>query len=123
MTTAAKTQVIAGGDQLADENPPFAFDQAQRVAAVDVPAGPSGEDAGQHGTQRAADAVDAEGVQRVVVAEPILQRGAGQAADDAGGRAHQQGRHRVHEPGGRRDADQPGHGPRSRHPARSACRA
>ena len=58
------------------------------------PGRPGGEDAGQDRPQRAADAVDAEGVQRIVVPEPRLQRRAGQEADDAHGHAHQQGGHR-----------------------------
>ena len=46
--------------------------------------GPGGEHAGQDGPQRAADAVDAEGVERVVVAELALERRAGEEADHAG---------------------------------------
>ena len=48
-----------------------AFEQAERLAVGDSAAGgPGGEDAGQDRAQRSADAVDAEGVERIVVAEP-----------------------------------------------------
>ena len=56
------------GDDLPDEHG-AAFDQPQRLALADIPDGPGGEDAGQDRPQRSADAVHAEGVQRVVVAE------------------------------------------------------
>ena len=65
-----------------------------------------GEDAGQNGAQRAADAVDAEGIQRIVVAELRLELRAGEEADDARGDAHRQRGHRLHEARGRRDAHQ-----------------
>ena len=38
---------------------------------------------------------------------------AGEEADDAGGHAHDERRHRLHEAGGRRDADQSGDGARA----------
>ena len=45
------------------------------------PGGPGGEHAGQDRPQRSRHAVNAEDVQRVVVAEPGLHRGAGRIAD------------------------------------------
>ena len=41
-----------------------------------------GEDAGQERAERAADGVDAEGVERVVVAERVLELGAGEERND-----------------------------------------
>ena len=49
------------------------------------------EDAGQDGADDAADAVHAEGVERVVVAEHLLQPRGRPGADDAGGDADDQG--------------------------------
>ena len=64
----AKTQVIGRGDELAGQQR-AAFEQAQRLAVVEVLHGPGGEHAGQDRAQRSADAVNAEGVERIVVAE------------------------------------------------------
>ena len=69
-----------------------------------------GEDAGQDGAQRAADGVDAEGVERVVVAEHLLERGAEEERDDAGEHADDHRAVGGHEAAGRRDDDEAGHG-------------
>ena len=76
--------------------------------SADVPARPRGEHAGQDGPERSADAVDAERVERIVVAERRLELAAGKAADQAGDEAHDQRGHRINKAGGRRDAHQPG---------------
>jgi hypothetical protein len=82
-----------------------------------------GEHAGQDRAQRAADAVHAEGVERVVVAEGVLELRAGEEADDAGRGAHRDRRHRlIHETGGGRDADQARHRARAGAQSTSACR-
>ncbi len=70
VTTAGQHPGDGRRDDLAVSTLP-AFQQAQRVALDNrrVRHGPRGEHAGQDRAQRAADAVHAEGVQRVVVAE------------------------------------------------------
>ncbi len=57
---------------------PIALDRA-RGAAVFL----DGEDAGQERAGDAAHRVDAEGVERVVIAEGVLQAGGAPVADDA----------------------------------------
>ena len=54
---------------LPDEDARGLLRSSPALAVVDVPAGPRGKDAGQDRTQRAADAVHAEGIQRIVVAK------------------------------------------------------
>ena len=97
VTTAAKTQVTSDGDELADEHADVAVDQPERLAVADQShvgcAG--GEDAGQNRAQRAADAVNAERVERVVVAERRLELGAGEEADEPAAAPIANGRHRI----------------------------
>ena len=63
-----------------------AFDQAELRAgapfSADVPARARGEDAGQNRTERSADAVDAERVERIVVAELRLDLAASERTDE-----------------------------------------
>src|SRR6266508_2287362 len=62
-----------------------AVDEAdRRIAALDRH---GGEHAGQQRTDGAADAMHAEGIQRVVIAELVLEPGRGEKAADAGGDA------------------------------------
>ena len=72
----------ADADQLVDHLARVAFDEAG-VAAVLV----DREDAGQDRADDAADAVDAEAVERVVIAEGVLERGGAEVAADAAGDA------------------------------------
>ena len=75
--TIASTQAMPHADQLVQHLPGVAVHQAQRhgfaggilQAVVDRV---GGEDAGEDRAQRSAGAVDAEGIQRVVVAELVL---------------------------------------------------
>ena len=60
-----------------------------------------GEEAGHERAQRAADAVNAEGVERVVVLEHRLQLGAGEERHDAGEHADDDRARRRDEAGGR----------------------
>ena len=90
VATMLKTHVTTTATSLALEDR-AAFDQAERLMPlVDVPGGPGGEHAGEDGAQRAADAVDAEGVERHRRSRsvPLILLQAN-AADDAGGRAHE----------------------------------
>ena len=66
-----------------------------------------GEDADQHGADDAADQVDADDVERVVVAELVLQAH-GPGADPAGDGADGDGADRGHRTTGRGDRDQTG---------------
>jgi len=56
----------------------------------------------------AADAMYAERIKRIVVAERVFDAGAGDKAQDAADQAHEDGIHRRGEPGGGGDDDQPG---------------
>src|SRR5258708_24134610 len=49
------------------------------------------EHAGEEGTDNAADRVDAEAVERVVIAEHVLEAGCAPVAEDASGDAHRHG--------------------------------
>src|SRR5258708_17027453 len=60
------------------------------------------ERAGQNGAQRAADAMDAERIERIVVTQRVLERGAGEEADDAGNEAYPQAARGIAETPGRR---------------------
>jgi hypothetical protein len=81
------------------------------VLAEDGVDGCGGEDAGEQRAERAACAVDAEGVERVVVAEPwFLTRVTMKEAEDAGDEADQQARHGLDEARGWGDGDQAGDG-------------
>ncbi|MCY1287001.1 hypothetical protein D9M70_359840 [compost metagenome] len=70
--------------------------------------GRSGEDAGQQGADDTADAMHAEGIQGVVVAQLALQAGGAEVADHAGDQTDDQRTHRAHGTGGRSDGDQAG---------------
>src|SRR5947209_13128652 len=61
------------------------------------------EYAGQQRADDAADAVDAEAVERVVVAEGVLERSRAEVAADAGGDADDEPANRADEAGGWRD--------------------
>ena len=69
-----------------------------------------GEDAGQHGADDTADAMHAEDVQGVVIAEHALELGRGDEADHAGCDADDQRTHGPDGAGGRGDGDQAGDG-------------
>ena len=62
----------------------------------------------------AADAVDAEAVERVVIAEGVLEAGRAPVADDAAGDADRHRADRADEARGRRDGDEAGDRARSR---------
>ena len=61
----------------------FADDVLEIQVEVRVDRG-GGENAGQEGAERAADGVNAEGVERIVVAELGFELGAGEEGDDSG---------------------------------------
>ena len=86
---------------------------SSRPRAASPPTELDGEHAGEQGADDPADAMHAEHVERVVVAEHVLERGRRPEADDAGGEADHQGAARQHEAGGRGDRDQAGDGTRS----------
>src|SRR5262245_37018294 len=75
----------------------IAVDQTNRgITALDRL---GGEHTGQDGTGDTADTVHAEDVQRIVIAEDVLDRGGGEEADHAGGDADDQGAGRIDEAG------------------------
>ena len=71
-----------------------------------------GDDGGAERTDDAADAMDAEHVERVVILEHRLQRHDGPQADHAGNRAEDDRTHRSGKAGGRGDGDETGDGTR-----------
>ena len=71
------------------------------------------QDAGPDRADDAADAVHAEHVERVVVAERVLHRGAEEQADRAGDEAEHERAHRSRIAGGRGDGHQAGDAPDS----------
>jgi len=85
------------------------------VARLAVDVG-GGQEAGQESAERAAHGVDAEGVERVVVARSMaLSDGAGEVGHHGGEDADDHRTGRIDEAGGRRDDDQAG----DRHPSTS----
>ena len=78
------------------------------VGEADAAEGLADEDARQDGADEPADAVHAEGVERIVVAELRLQRGGRPAADRTGGDADDEGARRADEAGSRSDGDETG---------------
>ena len=74
-----------------------------------------GEQPESQGAEEAADQVDADHVEGVVVAELVLQRD-GEVADDADPQADVQRGQAADEAGARGDGDQAGHRTRSRRP-------
>src|ERR1700688_1853278 len=68
----------ADADALIDDLPPIAFERAGRAAIF-----ADGEYAGEDAAGGAADAVHAEGIESVVIAEHVLEPGAAPVADDA----------------------------------------
>ena len=86
---------------------PVAVDGARRDAlAVDGIDGRRGEDAGEHRSQRAARAMHAKGVKRVVVAEKALHLEDHECAEKSGCKADEQGGHGRYKAGGRRNRHQ-----------------
>ena len=67
-----------------------------------------GKQAGEQRAHGAADAVNAEGVERVVVAEELFDAEDHEAADDAGDAADGESRHGLNEAGGLGDGGQSG---------------
>ena len=74
-------------DDLIEHLVGIAFDQAGRAAV-----GGHGEHAGQDGAGGAADRVDAKRIERIVIAEEVLEPSDAPIADDAGGDADGRGR-------------------------------
>lgn len=68
------------------------------------------EDAGEEGTDDAADTVDAEDVERVVVTEGVLEFGGAEVAEDAGGGSDGNGTHGSAGAAGGGDGDEAGDG-------------
>ena len=66
------------------------------------------EDAGEEGTDDAADTVDAEDVERVVVTEGVLEFGGAEVAEDAGGGSDGDGAHGSAGAAGGGDGDEAG---------------
>src|SRR5208282_6698469 len=98
--------------------------------------GAYGENPGEQGAGRAADAMDAEHVERIVVAASAFEPGATPEADHAGEKADDDAMPRQHKSRSGRDGAEPGHGagdhaehrglaagrPFERHPGESAHR-
>ena len=102
------------GDDLGDQQRRIAIDQSDSLPIGHVVDGPRGKYAREYSSERSADTVHPERIERIVVAEFALQRRARQEADDAGGDSDDQSRHRLDKTGGGRDSDQTRHGPRTR---------
>jgi hypothetical protein len=79
------------GLQLLDQRPAFRGPTTELIVFIR-------KDAGENRAESAADAVHAEGVERVVVAEDLLQVGHREERHDAGQHAHDDGRN-THETG------------------------
>src|SRR5262245_744318 len=78
-------------DDVVDEHDGDAFDLVDDLAGMSVDQSAryaaellDREHAGQDGADGAADSMDAKGVERVIVAEHVLEAGAAPVADDAG---------------------------------------
>ena len=87
--TIARPQAMATPMSLVDDLAAVAVHQAERQDLAggileSVVDGAGGEDAGEDGAQGSARAVDAEGIQGVVIAEPGLHAGDHEVADHAG---------------------------------------
>src|SRR6516164_9811820 len=89
--------------ELVDELPDVSFQQAG-VAAEFVDC----EHAGQQGADDAADRMHAKGVERVVVAERVLEAGRAPVAADSASNADHQRADRTDEAGSRSDRDKAG---------------
>ena len=85
VATAQKTATATHAVELGQDLAAIAVDQADRLALGDVVDQPGGEHADQDRAQDAADAVHAEDIERIVVAQPGLQHDRGPVADRAGG--------------------------------------
>jgi len=91
-------------DRLVDHLHRIAFEQAGGAAVL-----VDREHAGEQRAGGAADSVHPERVERVVIAEHVLEAGAAPVADDAGRDADPERAHRTDEARRRRDGHQTGH--------------
>ena len=102
-----------GHDHVVDEHGGDADELGEHLAGItlDQPGGAAvgrhREHAGEDGASRAADRMDAERVERIVIAEEVLEPGAAPVADDAGRDADGERTHRTDETRRRRDGDEP----------------
>src|SRR5271169_6161977 len=94
-------------DALVDDLARVTFDEARGAAVLLY-----GEHAGQKGADHAANAVDAEAVERVVIAEHVLEAGGAPVAADAAGDADRDRADRTDEARGGSDGDEAGDGAR-----------
>src|SRR6202034_2490322 len=98
----------ADADDLVEHLAGIALDQSGGTAV-----GADSEHAGEDRAGGSANRVHAEGIERVIVAEHVLEAGAAPVADDAGGEADEERSHRADKAGGRRDGDEAGDGARA----------
>ncbi len=103
-------------DELVQDLMGVAFEQAGGegvalgIVAEDGVDGGDGEDTGEECSDGAASAVDAEGVERVVVAKVVFEAGDHIEAEDAGDEPDEQGGHGLDESRGGGDGDEAGDG-------------
>jgi len=99
----------ADADKLIEDLAPMAVDAARGDAlAVNGIDDTGGEYAGEEGAESASRAVNAEGVEGIVVAEAGLNLEDHEGADEAGGKADENRGHRLDEAGGRGNSDEAG---------------
>src|SRR5438132_8538784 len=89
-----------------DQGGEHAFELRDDTSGLSAIERRAGENTREQCTDDAADTVHAEGIERVVVTERLLQRGRGEEADDPGGDADEDRRRRHDEARCRRDGHQ-----------------
>src|SRR5450756_1151517 len=96
---------------------PVELDQQQMRIALDQAGGPADrggrEHPGQQNSGHAADAVNAEHIERIAIFETALQPGAGPETHQAGDHADDDAMPGGDKSGSRRDGAEPGHRPRN----------